>query len=74
MIAVVLAMPTARRLAGSNGAYDANVNNVIESGRARDAIQWGGAGWPTDVEFSNKYKWGAGVPSNIMERYYPKSP
>ncbi len=31
-----------------------------------------GPGWPTDVEYSNEYRWGAGVPPNVKEHYRQK--
>ncbi len=56
----------------SDGEYDADVNDV--GGGAHDRIPGGGAGWPMDVEFSNEYRWAAGVPPDVRERYCPKSP
>ena len=59
------------RSGGSDGEYDVG---DVGGGGARDAITGGGAGWPTDVEFSNEYRWDAGVPPDVRERYCPKSP
>jgi hypothetical protein len=63
------------RLVRSDGEYDANVNvNDIVGGRvACDAIPGGDAGWPTDVKFSDEYRWDAGVPPIVRELYRPKS-
>ena len=59
------------RLGGSDGEYDVG---DVGGGGARDAITGGVAGWPTDVEFSNEYRWDAGVTPDLRERYCPTSP
>ncbi|KAL3764989.1 hypothetical protein ACHAW5_001839 [Stephanodiscus triporus] len=54
------------RSGGSDGEYCDDVEN--ESSTPGVVV-----GWPTDVEFSNEYRWDVGVPPAIRDRYFPKS-
>jgi len=59
-------------LQDSDGEYDTNSDNPKSSANGEDAGNSNSnSNWPTQVEFSNNYKYDPTIPSEIKEKYCP---